>query len=80
MEEPILVVGKASGMIEAEILRGFLQSMGIDVWLSREAASTAYGLGVGPMAEVELLVRSDQASAARQALAEYQSGRLAAEG
>jgi hypothetical protein len=75
MDDDIEVVGEATGMLEAEILRGYLQAQGISVWLSHEAASTAYGLGVGPMATVQLLVRTPQASAARQALEDYRSGK-----
>ena len=80
MDEDIEVAGEATGMVEAEILRGYLEAQGIAVWLSHEAASTAYGLGVGPMATVQLLVKSPHLQAARQALEDYRSGKLSAEG
>jgi len=79
MDEDIAVAGEATGMVEAEILRGYLEAQGIEVWLSHEAASTAYGLGLGPTAVVQLLVRSPHLEAARKALDDYRSGRFSGE-
>jgi hypothetical protein len=77
MGEEIVAVGTASGMLEAEILRGLLESAGIAVCLSHEAAATTYGFGVGPLAEVDLLVPASQQAQARQLLADYRAGKLA---
>ncbi len=77
MGEDIVEVGTASGILEAEILRGLLESAGIPVCLSHEAATTTYGLGVGPLAEVYLLVPSSRQEEARQLLADYRAGKLA---
>ena len=77
MGEDIVEVGTASGMLEAEILRGLLESAGIPVFLSHEAAATTYGFGVGPLAEVDLLVPSSKQEEARQLLADYRAGKLA---
>lgn len=79
MGEDIVEVGTASGMLEAEILRGLLESAGIPVCLSHEAATTTYGFGVGPLAEVDLLVPSSRQEEARQLLADYRAGKLADE-
>jgi hypothetical protein len=76
MEEELVSVGSASGALEGEILRGMLEAHGVQVWLSTEAAASIYGLGVGPLAEVHLLVRPKDVEAAREILEEYYSGDL----
>ncbi len=76
MSEHIVVIESVSGIIEAELLRSLLEAAGVAVELSHEAALSAYSLGVGRMARVDLLVREDQASLARSVLDDYRSGRL----
>lgn len=51
---------------EAEILRGLLEAQGIPVMLSKEAASTVYGLTAGAFAEIEVFVPADQADEAER--------------
>ena len=72
----LVCVETVSGLMEAEILRGLLEAAGVKVELSREAALSAYSLGVGRLARVELMVRTEQESLARQVIAEYNSGVL----
>jgi hypothetical protein len=74
MDQDIVQVGSVSGKIEAEILRGLLEASGISVWLVHEAAATIYGLGVGPLAQVDLMVRAAQASEAVKIIESYRSG------
>lgn len=76
MSDKYIVVGTTSGVLEAEILRSLLISREIEARLSHEALTTIYGFGVGPLAEVEILVPVDQASEARQILNDYYAGRL----
>jgi hypothetical protein len=74
MDQDIVNVGSVSGKIEAEILRGLLESRGIQVWLVHEAAATIYGLGVGPLARVDLMVLAAQAKEATEIIESYRSG------
>jgi hypothetical protein len=74
MDQDIVKVGSVSGKIEAEIVRGLLEASGIKVWLVHEAAATIYGLGVGPLAVVDLMVPADQAEEAAEILERYRSG------
>ena len=74
MDQDIVQVGSVSGKIEAEILRGLLESRGISVWLVHEAAASIYGLGVGPLAQVDLMVAAAQASEAVKIIESYHSG------
>lgn len=76
MSHELVVVDTVSGLVEAEILRGLLESAGVSVELSHEAALSAYSLGVGRLARVDLMVRRDQEALARQVLGDYRSGAL----
>lgn len=71
MVDRFVVVETVSGRTEAEILRSFLNANGIHCEISQEAIGSAYGLGVGPLANAEILVPSQQAKRAREALKEF---------
>jgi hypothetical protein len=62
------------GELQAEIMRGLFDAQGITVRLSQEGVSRAYGLGIGPTAEVELLVPENQFAEAEEVLKRYQAG------
>ena len=76
MDEEIVVVESISDNLEAEILRGLLLSYGIDVLLSRESASAAIGLTVGPLAQVDIVVPKSQYERAKKILSDYYTGKL----
>lgn len=61
-----------NNQMEAEILRGYLESQGIKVLMRGEAAGQVYGLSSGPLAEVDILVAKDQYQEAEKALEEFQ--------
>ncbi|HJW89494.1 MAG TPA: hypothetical protein VJ436_02510 [Anaerolineales bacterium] len=71
MVDRFIVVDTVSGRTEAEFLISFLQARGIKCELSQEAVGWVYGMGVGPLAEVDILVPSNQGKQAREALKEY---------
>jgi Putative prokaryotic signal transducing protein len=70
-----VVAGEAGGRLEAEILKGMLESLGLHVQLSHESVASAYSLGVGPVGRVELLVPAEEEPEARAALDDYFSGK-----
>jgi hypothetical protein len=70
MADQYIVVDTIAGRTEAEILCGFLEARGIKCMISQEAAGWVYGLNVGPLASVDILVPSHQADEAREALRE----------
>lgn len=76
MLDEIVAVESAAGMIDATLLKSLLEAQGIDVWLSHESASTAVGLGVGPTAEVQIMVRQDQAQKAREIIQDFREGKF----
>jgi len=75
MSEPIwksaIVV---QGELQAELLRGLLESQGISVRLSQEGIARVYGFTVGPLSEVDLLVPESQLPAAQKVIQDFQAG------
>jgi hypothetical protein len=70
------VVFVANGMLEAESVRLLLESFNIPAFLNQESAGIAYGLTVGPLGEVEVLVPTQYISDAKQIIAEMRAGNL----
>ncbi|MBI3943180.1 MAG: DUF2007 domain-containing protein [Chloroflexi bacterium] len=69
-EVPWVVVYVAAGQLEAHVVKGHLESEDIPVLLKYESAGLVYGLAVGPMAEVKILVPEPLADHARTILGE----------
>jgi hypothetical protein len=66
--DSLVVVYKAAGLPEAEIIRGYLESEEIPVHLQYESAGPVYGLTVNGLGEVRVCVPGDLADDARQLL------------
>jgi hypothetical protein len=66
-----VAVHKTNGITDAEILKNMLESFGIPVRVSYEAAGRIYGLTMDGMGVVSLLVSEDRAQEARDILAEH---------
>jgi hypothetical protein len=62
------------GELQAEVMRGLLEAQGIPVYLSQEGVGRAYGFGVGPLSEVEIMVPENFAKAALKVIERYQTG------
>ena len=71
MSDRLVSVAVVSGNLEAEIIKSFLNSLDIPCLLSDEALGKVYGFGVGPLAEVEILVPPQHADEAREAMKGY---------
>jgi hypothetical protein len=56
---------------EAEVLRGMLEAQGISVLLTKEAASSVYGLTSGIFAEIEIFVPQSKVKEAEQLAEEF---------
>ena len=70
------VVQEVYGELQAELLRGLLEAQGISVILNQEGAGRAYGINVGPLGQVQILVPSHSLQNARQVLEDYYAGRF----
>lgn len=77
MRDNWVVVAKASGKLDAEIIRGLLESFEIPVEIVQESAGVVYGLTVGPLGEAQILVPKEFEQRALSALEAYQRGDLA---
>ncbi|WP_054521492.1 putative signal transducing protein [Thermanaerothrix daxensis] len=75
---PYEEVYRANGRLHADIIRGFLEAAGFSVLLYQESAGAVYGLTVGPLGEVRILVPADQAADARDLLAAMDRGQIPA--
>ena len=62
----------ASGQLEAEIIKGRLESEGIPAILRYEAAGLIYGFTIDGLGQVEVQVPSSLAQHAREILADVQ--------
>ena len=69
------VLYEVEGTFQAEILRGLLESQGIDVFLSQEGAGhSAFAVTVGALGQVQILVPSSQLAQAQEVLRDYNAG------
>jgi hypothetical protein len=68
--DDLVVVFRAAGLSEAEIVKGFLESEEIPVHLSYESAGAVYGLTVDGLGEVRIKVPAEFAALARERLKE----------
>lgn len=70
------LITKVSGELQAELLGNLLKSQGIQVFLNQEGAGRAYGLSVGPMGEVQILVPEHQSQEARRIVDDFYAGKF----
>ena len=68
-ETGLITVYVASGQLEAEIIKGRLESEGIPAMLRYEAAGLIYGLTIDGLGQVEIQVPSPLAQHASEILA-----------
>ncbi len=67
---------EVSGELQADLLRNLLEAQGIKVFLNQEGAGKAYGLTVGPLGQVQVLVPEHQSQEARQIVDDYYAGKF----
>jgi hypothetical protein len=70
------VVFIANGLLEAESVKILLESFGIPAFVNQESAGTTYGLTVGILGEVEIIVPLKYISDAKKIIEDMNSGKL----
>jgi len=70
------VVYVAEGKLQAESVKILLESFGITAFVNQESAGTTYGLTVGFLGEVEVIVPLNQVEEAKKIIADMESGKL----
>jgi hypothetical protein len=64
----LTLVYRAAGMLQAEVIKGQLETAGIPVMLDYESLGRVYGFTVDGLGEVRVLVPDERAEDARQLL------------
>ncbi len=72
-----VTVYTAYGQLAGEMIRLLLESFSIPTIMSQESAGITYGLTVGPLGQVKILVPASHASEARDIILAMEEGRLA---
>jgi hypothetical protein len=70
------VIYETNEPVEAELLRGLLEANQIPAYLSQEGAGKAYGLTIGRLGRVQILVPESRYGQALQLIGDLQSGIL----
>jgi hypothetical protein len=68
-QSKLVEVYRASGELEAQIIRGLLESAGIDCSFRGEAVRLTHSIAVNGLAEVRILVRAEDAERAERLIA-----------
>lgn len=66
----------ANGQLEADMIRLMLEASGLHVITRQESAGLVYGLTVGPLGEVPILVPENEAADAVELLKAMEEGKL----
>jgi hypothetical protein len=64
----------AAGLLEADMLKAFLEAQGLQVYLSQESVGRTLGLSAGTLGMVEVLVPEFQAAEAKELIAAIAKG------
>jgi len=73
MANNLQLLWKANGYMDAELIKGYLESFGIEVISYGESVGQAYGLTTTPLGEVELFVHKDKFPEAQRILNDFYS-------
>jgi hypothetical protein len=65
----------AAGQLEAEMIKAFLESQGIQVILNQESVGRTIGLSAGTLGQVDVLVPEEQLIPAKALLADLAAGK-----
>lgn len=63
----------ASGYLDAQIIKQYLESFGIEVFTFEESIGLLYGLTTTPLGEVEIFVRKEDKQAALGCMEQYEA-------
>lgn len=66
---------KAEGYMDAQLIKNYLESFGIEVFDFEESVGKSYGLTIGSLGEVELYVRKEQAREAEEYMQQYRDAK-----
>ncbi|MDP2965702.1 MAG: hypothetical protein Q8N39_06650 [Pelolinea sp.] len=67
----LTLVWKASGYLDAQLIKNYLESFGLQVYIFEESLGVAYGLTTTPLGEVEIYVPNENAKEAEKYMEDY---------
>jgi hypothetical protein len=67
----ISLIWKASGYLDAQLIKSYLESFGLQVYTFEESIGAAYGLTTTPLGEVEIYVPKESVLEAEKYLERY---------
>lgn len=70
----LVEVCRVHGDMNAQMIRAMLEGSGIDSMLSGESTRLTHGFTVDGLAEVRILVREEDAQAAKELIASFEQG------
>lgn len=73
-QEEYVQVYTCNGQLDAEMIKAFLESFQIHAIISGESLGSVYGLTVGPLGEVKILVPPEEADTAVDLLRRMEAG------
>ena len=68
------LIWRASGQLDAELIRGLLKSFGIESYSSQESLGSTFGFTSTPLGEVEIYVDESDVDDANRILDDYRNG------
>lgn len=72
----LVSVYSAAGLLEADMLKAFLEAQGLQVFLSQESVGRTLGLSAGSLGLVDILVPDSQVAEAQQLIDEIADGKF----
>ena len=70
----LVSVYSAAGLLEADMLKAFLEAQGLQVYISQESVGRSLGLSAGSLGIVKLLVPESQVDEAKQLIDDIAEG------
>lgn len=67
----LTLVWKASGYLDAQLIKNYLESFDLQVYTFEESLGVAYGLTTTPLGEVEIYVPNENAKEAEKYMEDY---------
>lgn len=69
MDKIYQTVFTANGQLEAQMVKMYLESFGIDTLVTQESFGSTFGLTLGPLGKAEIMVKTENAEKALELLA-----------
>lgn len=70
----LVSVYSAAGLLEADMLKAFLEAQGLKVFLSQESVGRTLGLSAGTLGKVIVMVPEEQVDEAKELLTAIEEG------